>query len=219
MTSDTAIIIGGIVVGALVFATVRLLSKPVVQRSKGAAPAKPKRPMTFETPAPPPAPPTPAPAGSHLLVLRDCGPNKIMVIKALRTAIPGLDLARAKAMSEQTPTVLEGLTLAGAQALLQELREQGATVDSAVDPGFPAMPESHPPAVAGGRYRVMLQVRGPNKIMVIKIVREVTGLGLAEAKHLVESAPIEVAQLDAEAAQHVVRQLESIGARATWEMV
>ena len=54
-------------------------------------------------------------------------------------------------------------------------------------------------------FNVILQEIGPNKINVIKVVRELTGLGLKEAKDLVEAAPKNVkegvSKADAEAAR------------------
>ena len=81
------------------------------------------------------------------------------------------------------------------------------------------------PAAAGGgaaaaaeeqtEFTVMLQSAGDNKVNVIKAVREITGLGLKEAKDLVDGAPKPVkegvAKADAEAAK---KKLEEAGAKA-----
>ena len=65
-------------------------------------------------------------------------------------------------------------------------------------------------------FNVTLEEIGPNKIQVIKAVRELTTLGLKEAKELVESAPAAVKEGvgkdDAEAAKE---KIESAGAKAT----
>ena len=62
-------------------------------------------------------------------------------------------------------------------------------------------------------FNVMLTSFGSNKIQVIKVVRAITGLGLKEAKDLVESAPVAVKE-DAtkEEAEDVKKQLEESGA-------
>ena len=64
-------------------------------------------------------------------------------------------------------------------------------------------------------FTVMLQEIGANKVQVIKAVRELTGLGLKEAKDLVDGAPKAVkegiAKADAEAAK---KKLEDAGAKA-----
>ncbi len=62
-------------------------------------------------------------------------------------------------------------------------------------------------------FTVQLQEIGPNKINVIKAVREVTTLGLKEAKELVESAPTAVKEgVNKEDADEVKGKLETAGA-------
>jgi len=62
---------------------------------------------------------------------------------------------------------------------------------------------------------VLLKDIGANKINVIKAVREVTTLGLKEAKDLVESAPVAVKEdVAKEEAENVKKKLEDAGATA-----
>lgn len=62
-------------------------------------------------------------------------------------------------------------------------------------------------------FDVILQAAGQKKIQVIKAVREITGLGLKEAKTLVDSAPAPVKEgLDEESAEKIKDQLEEQGA-------
>jgi large subunit ribosomal protein L7/L12 len=80
------------------------------------------------------------------------------------------------------------------------------------------------PAAAGGaspaaeveeqtEFSVLLKDIGANKINVIKAVREVTTLGLKEAKDLVESAPVAVKEdINKEDAENVKKKLEEAGA-------
>ena len=64
-------------------------------------------------------------------------------------------------------------------------------------------------------FDVMLQEIGPNKINVIKAVRELTSLGLREAKELVESAPARVKEgIAKDEAESVKTKLEEAGATA-----
>ncbi len=64
-------------------------------------------------------------------------------------------------------------------------------------------------------FTVTLKDIGPNKINVIKAVREVTTLGLKEAKDLVESAPVAVKEdVAKEEAENVKKKLEDAGAAA-----
>jgi len=65
-------------------------------------------------------------------------------------------------------------------------------------------------------FDVVLEGFGDNKIAVIKVVREITGLGLKEAKDLVESAPKSVAEGKAKAdAEGIKAKLEEAGAAIT----
>lgn len=75
-----------------------------------------------------------------------------------------------------------------------------------------------PAAEEKSEFNVMLKDAGANKINVIKAVREITSLGLKEAKDLVESAPVAVKEAigkaDAEAAQ---KKLQEAGATVDLE--
>ena len=84
-----------------------------------------------------------------------------------------------------------------------------------------------PIAVAGGaaaaapvveektEFDVVLKAIGSNKIAVIKAVRELTGLGLVEAKNLVESAPATIKEAQPkETADNMVKTLTDAGAEA-----
>ena len=65
-------------------------------------------------------------------------------------------------------------------------------------------------------FDVELTEVGPNKVKVIKVVREATGLGLKEAKDLVDSAPKMVKEaVSKEEAEDVKSKLEAEGAKAT----
>ena len=62
-------------------------------------------------------------------------------------------------------------------------------------------------------FDVILKEFGPNKIKVIKAVREATGLGLKDAKGLVESAPAPIKEaVDKAAADELKSKLEEVGA-------
>mgnify|MGYP001137857314 FL=1 len=65
-------------------------------------------------------------------------------------------------------------------------------------------------------FNVELTEVGPNKVKVIKVVREVTGLGLKEAKDLVDSAPKVVKEgVSKEEAEDLKAKLEGEGAKVT----
>ena len=64
-------------------------------------------------------------------------------------------------------------------------------------------------------FNITLTEVGDKKIQVIKAVREITGLGLKEAKELVDSAPKPVKEgVSKEEAQDIVQKLEAAGAKA-----
>jgi len=80
------------------------------------------------------------------------------------------------------------------------------------------------PAAGGGaaaaaeektEFSVILAVTGDNKVNVIKVVRAVTGLGLKEAKDLVDGAPKAVKEgIPKKDAEEIKKQLEEAGAKA-----
>ena len=86
----------------------------------------------------------------------------------------------------------------------------------------PVMAAAVPGAAAGGEapaaeektdFDVVLSQIGSQKIQVIKVVRAITGLGLKEAKELVESAPANVKEaVQKDEAEDIKKQLEEVGA-------
>ena len=65
-------------------------------------------------------------------------------------------------------------------------------------------------------FDVELTEVGPNKVKVIKVVREVTGLGLKEAKDVVDGAPKVLKEgASKEEAEEIKKKLEEVGAKAT----
>ena len=90
-----------------------------------------------------------------------------------------------------------------------------------------AMPMAMPGAAAGGgaaaapveektEFNVTLAEAGTDKIKVIKVVREVTSLGLKEAKDLVESAPKPIKEgVPKEEAEAIKKKFEEVGAKVS----
>ena len=69
-------------------------------------------------------------------------------------------------------------------------------------------------------FDVELTEVGPNKVKVIKIVRELTGLGLKEAKDVVDNAPKVIKeQADKAVAEDIKKQLEAEGAKVTLKYI
>ena len=88
-----------------------------------------------------------------------------------------------------------------------------APVAAAAAPAAGAGAEASAPEEEQTEFEVTIKEIGPNKINVIKAVREVTSLGLREAKELVESAPASVKDSIArEEANEIKGKLEDAGA-------
>ena len=72
------------------------------------------------------------------------------------------------------------------------------------------------PAEEKTEFNVVMSSFGENKVAVIKVVRAVTGLGLKEAKDLVEGAPSTIKEgVKKDEAETIKKQLEEAGAQAT----
>jgi large subunit ribosomal protein L7/L12 len=96
---------------------------------------------------------------------------------------------------------------------MAKLVSAGGTAEVRADGNSPP-PQAK--TTAEGHYGVKLDSFGTSKIQCIKVVRDATGLGLADAKKLVESAPVIVKHnLSKEAAQSLVTQLEQAGGKAS----
>jgi large subunit ribosomal protein L7/L12 len=110
---------------------------------------------------------------------------------------------------------LSGLTVIEAAELVKKLEEKWG-VSAAAAPVMMAGPAgaAAAPAEEKTEFTVVLADAGANKINVIKEVRAITGLGLKEAKDLVEGAPKEVKAGVAKAeAEELKKKLEAAGAK------
>jgi large subunit ribosomal protein L7/L12 len=99
-------------------------------------------------------------------------------------------MADINAISEQ----IQGLTLLEASQLVKLLEEKlgvsaAAASVAVAAPGAGGAAATAPLVEEKTEFTVVLSAAGPNKINVIKAVREVTSLGLKEAKDLVDGAP------------------------------
>jgi large subunit ribosomal protein L7/L12 len=118
---------------------------------------------------------------------------------------------------EEIAEKLDGLTLLEASQLSKLLQEKwGVSAAAAV-----AAPAAGGAAASGGaaateektEFDVVLNAAGEKKIQVIKVVRELTGLGLKEAKDLVDGAPKAVKEKVAKGeAADMKKKLEEVGA-------
>jgi large subunit ribosomal protein L7/L12 len=98
------------------------------------------------------------------------------------------------ATREEVIDYLKGMTLLEASELVKELETVfGVSAAAAAVAAAPAAGagggDAAAPVEEKTEFDVILQAAGGNKINVIKVVREITALGLKEAKDLVEAAP------------------------------
>jgi large subunit ribosomal protein L7/L12 len=110
---------------------------------------------------------------------------------------------------------LSGLTIMEAADLVKQLEQKwGVSAAAAVAVAGPAAAAAAAPAEEKTEFSVVLTDAGANKINVIKEVRAVTGLGLKEAKDLVEAAPKEVkGGVNKDEAAEIKKKLEAAGAK------
>ena len=119
-------------------------------------------------------------------------------------------------MNEKTTQILDlvkGLTILELADLVKALEEEfgvsAAPVAVAAAPGAAAAA----PVEEKTEFDVVLKSAGASKLNVIKVVREITGLGLKDAKDLVEAAPKTVKDAIAkEEAEKIAEQLKAAGA-------
>src|SRR6185295_11824064 len=99
------------------------------------------------------------------------------------------------------------------KAMEEAFGVSAAAATVAAAPAAAGGAEAAAPAEEKTEFDVVLQVVGANKINVIKVVREVTALGLKEAKDLVEAAPKAVKEgVSKEEAETIKQKLSDAGA-------
>ena len=119
-------------------------------------------------------------------------------------------------MNEKTTQILDlvkGLTILELADLVKALEEEfgvsAAPVAVAAAPGAAAAPAAEEKT----EFDVILKNAGASKLNVIKVVRELTGLGLKDAKDLVEAAPKAIKEgATKDEAEALKKQLEEAGA-------
>ena len=117
--------------------------------------------------------------------------------------------------NEEILDAIASKTVLEISELIKMMEEKfGVTATAAVAVAGPAAGAAAAPAEEKSEFDVVLAEVGSNKIAVIKVVREVTGLGLKEAKDLVEGAPKAVKEGAAKAeAEDLKKKLEAAGAK------
>ena len=118
-------------------------------------------------------------------------------------------------MNEKTTQILDlvkGLTILELADLVKALEEEFG-VSAAPVAAAPVAGAAAPAVEEKTEFDVILKAAGASKLNVIKVVRELTGLGLKDAKDLVESAPKTVKEAVAkDEAEKIAEQLKAAGA-------
>ena len=118
--------------------------------------------------------------------------------------------------NEEILDAIASKTVLEISELIKMMEEKfGVTATAAVAVAGPAAGGAAAPAAEEKtEFDVILKEVGSNKIAVIKVVREVTGLGLKEAKDLVEGAPKAIKEgVAKEEAEELKKKIEASGAK------
>ncbi|AXF19313.1 50S ribosomal protein L7/L12 [Burkholderia pyrrocinia] len=116
---------------------------------------------------------------------------------------------------EDILAAVEGMTVLELNELVKAFEEKFGVSAAAVAVAGPAGGGAAAAAEEQTEFTVVLAETGANKVSVIKAVRELTGLGLKEAKDLVDGAPKPVKEgVDKAAAEEAKKKLEEAGAKA-----
>ena len=109
---------------------------------------------------------------------------------------------------------LSSQTIIDLAALVKDLEGKWGVSAAAAVSAAPAAAAAAAPAEEKTEFTVVLKEAGANKIGVIKEVRAITGLGLKEAKDLVEAAPKPVKENVSKAeSEEIKKKLEAAGAK------
>jgi large subunit ribosomal protein L7/L12 len=129
------------------------------------------------------------------------------------------DGSMASMTQEQMVNELSAWTVAEVAGLVKALEDKWGVSAAPVAAAMPAgggAAAAAAPAEEKTEFTVELSNSGDKKVQVIKVVREVTNLGLAEAKKLVEEAPKTVKDGVSKAeAEDIKKKLEEAGAKVT----
>lgn len=110
---------------------------------------------------------------------------------------------------------IKAMTVVELNDLVKAIEEEFGVSAAAMAVAAPAAGAGAEAVEEKTEFNVVLTEVGANKIAVIKVVREITGLGLAESKAMVESAPAVVKEAIAkEAAEDMVKKFAEAGAKA-----
>ena len=108
---------------------------------------------------------------------------------------------------------IKSMTVVELNELVKAIEEEFGVSAAAMAVAGPAAGGAAPAEEEKSEFNVVLKDVGANKIAVIKVVREITGLGLAESKAMVDGAPSVVKEgVAKEAADEMVAKFKEAGA-------
>jgi large subunit ribosomal protein L7/L12 len=124
----------------------------------------------------------------------------------------------AEVSQQQVVDYIKGISVLELSQLVKTLESELGVSAAAAMPVFagggPAAGGAAAPAEEKTEFTVTLTEIGTNKINVIKVVREITALGLKEAKDLVESAPKPIKEaIPKDEANAIKKKFEDVGAK------
>jgi large subunit ribosomal protein L7/L12 len=136
--------------------------------------------------------------------------------KKLETPSKEEKIAEGKSNVDQVIEIIEKMSVLELSDLSKNLQERfgvSAAVPVVSAQGPVGVSEAAAPAEEKTEFSAVLSVIGEKKIQVIKVVRELTGLGLKEAKDLVDGAPKPVKEgVSKEEAENIKAKLTEVGA-------
>ena len=110
---------------------------------------------------------------------------------------------------------IKKMTVVELNDLVKAIEEEFGVSAAAMAVAAPAAGAAASAEEEKSEFNVVLTEVGANKIAVIKVVREITGLGLAESKAMVDGAPSTVKEgIAKEAAEEMVKKFAEAGAKA-----
>ena len=119
-------------------------------------------------------------------------------------------------MNEKSTQILDlvkGLTILELADLVKALEEEFGVSAAPVAAAAPVAGAAAPAAEEKTEFDVVLKAAGAQKLAVIKVAREITGLGLKDAKDLVEAAPKTIKEgVSKDEAEKIAEQLKAAGA-------
>jgi large subunit ribosomal protein L7/L12 len=121
----------------------------------------------------------------------------------------------AEVTQQQVVEYIKGISVMELSQLVKTLEsELGVSAAAAMPMGMPMAGGAAAPAEEKTEFTVTLTEVGGNKINVIKVVREITALGLKEAKDLVEGAPKPIKEgIPKDEAAAIKKKFEDVGAK------